>query len=212
MRRTLAALTLSLMGLLSFGTPVLAAYSTTAPTGDTTSPFLYSFSGMSIGENVPAGNVYVKISSNNQTQGSITGNDRYCISSVTAGGTDAPNTGSCTMSGVVGVTYNLGAAWISSSPVCTGITGGGGLSNTAGFSFTILEPPTPPPTSLIPYASGTAMVTTVAHDIWDVFFPNFPLVVGVVVLLVIVIVGGSYLIRVATRFSRGERGDIWYWR
>lgn len=47
---------------------------------------------------------------------------------------------------------------------------------------------------LIPTASSTAMLTSVASNIWDVFYTNFPLLVGVVVLFAIVIGGATWLI------------------
>lgn len=47
---------------------------------------------------------------------------------------------------------------------------------------------------LIPSASSTAMLTTVSGNIWDVFYTNFPLIIGVVVLFAIVIGGASWLL------------------
>lgn len=47
---------------------------------------------------------------------------------------------------------------------------------------------------LIPVASSTAMLTSVAGNIWDVFYTNFPLIIGVVVLFAIVIGGSTWLL------------------
>jgi len=47
---------------------------------------------------------------------------------------------------------------------------------------------------VIPTASSTAMVTSISTNVWDVFYTNFPLVVGVVVLFTIVIALASWLL------------------
>jgi len=47
---------------------------------------------------------------------------------------------------------------------------------------------------VIPTASSTAMVTSISSNVWDVFYTNFPLVVGVVVLFTIVIALASWLL------------------
>lgn len=47
---------------------------------------------------------------------------------------------------------------------------------------------------LIPTASSTDMLTSIASNVWDVFYTNFPLVVGVVVLFTIVIALASWLL------------------
>lgn len=47
---------------------------------------------------------------------------------------------------------------------------------------------------LISTASSTAMLTTISTNVWDVFYTNFPLIVGVVVLFTIVIALAAWLL------------------
>lgn len=47
---------------------------------------------------------------------------------------------------------------------------------------------------LISTASSTEMLTDISTNIWDVFYTNFPLIVGVVVLFTIVIALASWLL------------------
>jgi len=65
---------------------------------------------------------------------------------------------------------------------------------------------------IISSASTTAMVTNVSVSIWEVFYANFALSVGFVVLMTIVIAVASWLVAIAgifgLGFGRGIRRDI----
>lgn len=58
---------------------------------------------------------------------------------------------------------------------------------------------------LISSASSTAMLSSVSTNIWDVFYTNFPLLVGVVVLFVIVIGGTRWLLSHISSIGRSRK-------
>lgn len=204
MRRTLLSFIVAVSGVLAFCLPAFA-FTTVSPTSDTLSPFTYSVSGLDQEDSFGAGYLCLKISNNNQTRGSLSAGDVLCNAVTHGGGILASGSASCTMTAPVSATFDRGTAWISDQLDCLNIIGGGGVGNTGGFSFAILAPPAGPITSLISATSGPAMLGSVAHSLWDNFYTSFPLLVGVVVLIVLVLAGTAWLFAFAVGIGRGLR-------